>query len=77
MNVQQSVKMILARFNARKFDARVAREELASLSVYCNEKEQVKLAALIKTFRRPGFDTPEFRKALLVFQQPSEEEQAS
>lgn len=73
MNVQQSVKMILARFNARKFDARVAREELNTLVEYATGEEKAKLLQLIRVFRRPGFDTPEFKAALATFQSTQSE----
>lgn len=68
MIVQTSVKMILARFNARKFEAKVARQELMSLLDHANGIEKEKLVNLIKVFRRPGFHTREFRAALAEFQ---------
>ena len=68
MMVQTNVKVILTRFNARKFDAKVARQELTSLLDHADGVEKDKLAHLIKVFRRPGFHTREFRAALADFQ---------
>lgn len=75
MMVQTSVRVILARFNARKFEAKVARQELSSLLDHANGVERDKLVNLIKVFRRPGFHTREFRAALAEFQSSSSTEQ--
>lgn len=68
MNVRQSVGIILRRFTARKFNGKAAREDLRALLEFCDETEREKLNLLIKAFRRPGFDSPEFKQALHNFQ---------
>lgn len=77
MNVQQNVKMILARFNARKFNGLAARQELSSLLDYTEAEEKTKLQNLIRVFRRPGFDTPQFKAALVDFMNHQRQEETT
>ena len=65
MNPYNEVRVILTRFNARRYDGKIARQELSRVLDYTEGNQKLKLLNLIRIFRRPGFDTPQFKAALL------------
>ena len=67
MNPYNEVRVILTRFNARRYDGKIARQELSRVLDYTEGNQKLKLLNLIRIFRRPGFDTPQFKAALTEF----------
>ena len=45
----------------------IARQELSRVLDYTEGNQKLKLLNLIRIFRRPGFDTPQFKAALAEF----------